>query len=265
MLIAEGIHTFKHNVQSVRIVELLEKKYHYDGLKITMPVKEGILKHTSLPKCLPDYCNNLFIEKPYSVTLEGQVVAISDEIAQITHDLDDYLRYNILPLSELTNHELFDEVRSFYLAEYNTDIDDNLGAVADDARKKDLLIRCLVDFLVTRLVQHSHSNLSLDLRAFHLDNVYIRFKDPLKGVVENFHDKLNAILFSDFRVTEMDRRGESIIQALVTYFKMFPRKLPPETFLKYAADDENCIVVLADYISGMTDRYALEQYEGLIT
>src|SRR5690554_1386570 len=108
-LLEEEGHTFKHNLQSVRIVELLEKKYPYEGLRLTTEVKEGVLKHTAMPKKeLPEYCQNLYAESPFSVTLEGQVVAACDEIAQMTHDLDDYLRCNILEYPVLINHELIE-------------------------------------------------------------------------------------------------------------------------------------------------------------
>jgi dGTPase len=267
MLESEGIYTFKHNVQSVKIIDLLEKKYLYDGLRLTLPVREGIFKHTKLPTEIPYYCRDLFPENPFSVTLEGQVVAQVDEIAQMTHDMDDYLRYNILDLEQLTAHEIFDWIDSYYIKNYEFSYYEHIRCFHDDGRKKDTVIRCIVDFLVSKLVEHSEQAIinSCKLKPLEIDDEIITFNEPLKSVVKQFHEQLNKKILSDYKIIEMDKRGELMVATLFNYYRDDVRRLPSPTYEKYNLERiENPLIVIADYISGMTDRYAMQEYQKIV-
>jgi dGTPase len=262
-LLEEEGHTFKHNLQSVRIVELLEKKYHYDGLRLTTEVKEGLLKHTSLPNTLPEYCRNLYPEIPYSVTLEGQIVTACDEIAQMTHDLDDYLRCNIFDYPALTDHGLFEEVKAFYMRNYRYNLEEKIQEINDVNKKKDLIIRCLVDFLITFLIKHSEELIESedDIQPRLLKKIYIKFDDYLQRIFSSFKDRMNEIILSNYRIKEMDERGKHIINRIFTRLKECPDDMLEETLKKHrAVAEEERILVVADFISGMTDRFALETY-----
>ena len=263
----KGIFTFKHNSQSVRILDLLEKKYYnYDGLALTLPVREGILKHTKLPKEIPSCCKDLYIERPFSVTLEGQVVAIADEIAQISHDLDDYLRYNIIPHTEIMKHKIFNDIDDFYSLQgwnFNQKLLEN-----DEIKNIESIIRCLVDYLVTKLIEESEANLvakEKDLKAFELDNTYIDFSPTTKAICIDFKKYLEGIMFSDLRVKEMDKRGKNIVETLFSHYFDHPDYMPESTFDKYEICEGNDkILVIADFISGMTDRFAIQKYNDII-
>ncbi len=258
-LLKEDSHYgFKHNVQGVSIFYNLEKKYEYSGLGLTIPVLEGILKHTEIKLDLPEYFNCLYVEKNFSVTLEGQVVAIADEIAQITHDLDDYLRYHILSLEDFLNHSIFDNIRKFTLDKYGRNFDKLIDIEID--RKKEVIIRCLVDYLVCTLIKETEENLSDNFGAYELDRVYIDFAETKKEV-ESFHEYITSKCLEEYRVKEMDRRGKDIISTLYNYFKDFPEKLPESTRKKY---EDYGIIVISNYISGMTDRYAIQEYNNII-
>lgn len=258
LLQEDKIGGFKHNIQSVKIFYNLEKKYDYDGLALTIPVLEGILKHTKINVNTPEYFDRLYLEHTHSVTLEGQVVAIADEIAQITHDMDDYLRYHILTINDFLEHEIFNDVRSFYTDNYSLDFDELIEI--DDDRKKEVLIRCLIDYLVTTLLMESQNNLNDELRAFKICEEIITFgtKDTL---IKDFHSYISNKCIKDFRVEEMDRRGKDIVRTLYNIYKNYPEKLPISTQKLYK---ERGILTIADYISGMTDRYALKKYNEII-
>lgn len=230
LLKGEGEKTFKHNIQSIKVLKLLEKKYNdYDGLNLTIPVLEGILKHTKISVDLPDYCNDLYIEKPYSVTLEGQIVCIADEIAQITHDMDDYLRYNIVKFEDILKHQIFNYINDFYKEKYGYNFYCILSETKDEERKKDTIIRCIVDYLVTTLIFQSEKRLFLELRSYKINEIYIKFEDSTDEVVTDYHRYLNSLIFSDYRIREMDKRGKDIIESLFLYFKREPDKLPEST------------------------------------
>ncbi|MBP8641114.1 MAG: hypothetical protein KBI01_09525, partial [Oscillospiraceae bacterium] len=155
----------------------------------------------------------------------------------------------------------FDIINSFYLEEYDYDIYNVVEETIDEDRKKDTIIRCIVDYLITTLIRQSEARLSIDLRAYEIDNVYIKYDDSTNEIVNDFHKYLNELIFSDPRINEMDRRGMDIIESLFLYFKKEPDKLPESTKQLYSGKG---ICVLGDYIAGMTDRYALNQYYQMI-
>lgn len=99
------------------------------------------------------------------------------------------------------------------------------------------------------------------MKAYKIDDIYIKFDTQTNDIVRDFHKYLNEQIFNDFRIKEMDKRGASIIETLFIYYKKDPNKLPESTRLLYSTKG---ISVLGDYISGMTDRYALIQYEQMI-
>ncbi len=262
-----GAGTFKHNLQSIRIIDKLERKYTYDGLNLTLPVREGILKHTRLPIIIPEYCKDLYINVPFSITLEGQLVAIIDEIAQVTHDLDDYLRFNMIQYEEMMKQPIFDGVKEFIDKNYKYTFDQILKDTKDEERQKDLVVRCLIDFLMTELIEQvSQKLLYCDEKAYQLDEVIIMYEKDFYERFDDFHGYLLKTLFSDYRINEMDRRGKEIVKALFRCYLCHNELLPNETKDKYRkAESLEKYVVLADFISGMTDRFALEQYNKIIT
>jgi len=259
--------SFKHNVQSVRILMLLEKKYDFAGLNISLPVREGILKHTKMPDVLPEYCNDLYTNKKYSITIEGQIVAMADEIAQITHDLDDYLRLEILDTDHIILDKLTSLVREFHQTRYGQDpFPQNITLDKKDILGiKDKLIKCYVDYLVYQLAYDSFENLNLkEYRAMELDEVVIKYSDKIGSEVNRFHSKMNKLIFNDnFKIKEMDKRGKLIITSLFDYYISRPEKMPNPTYEKFLKNNKSPIVI-ADYISGMTDRYAISQYKEMI-
>lgn len=264
-ILKEKNRSFKHNVQSVRVIDCLETKYSYAGLNLTLPVREGILKHTSFPDDLGDDYSDLFLNYPFSVTLEGQVVAIADEIAQATHDFDDYLRYNIVDYGVLSQHKMFEYVNQFYIAEYGNDLVKKLSKYNDDTIRKDVFIRCLVDYLITLLVRESEINISKgNPKAYELDREYIKYSEEVSKVLKDFKKFFWGRLMADCRVREMDLRGKYIINRLFETYETDPLRMPTATFKKYDnSKEEEKIIVIVDHIAGMTDRYAIERYDEL--
>lgn len=259
LLKEDNLYGFKHNIQSVSIFYELEKKYDYDGLSLTIPVLEGILKHTSLRNNLPDYFSDLHLDKEFSVTLEGQVVAIADEIAQMTHDLDDYLRFGIIGLEEIFENKIFSLLNDFFQKNYDNSFEyiiDN----TQEKRKKDVTIRCLVDFLVTTLLNEVKDKLNSYLKTLEINSKYIKYYES-EEIVKSFHKEVSQICINDYRVEEMDKRGKNIVKTLYNHYKKRPKKLPSSTYQKFKDDG---LRVIVNYISGMTDRYAIEQYDNII-
>jgi len=193
-----------------------------------------------------------------SYTLEGQVVAIADEIAQITHDMDDFLRYHVLTIGQFLDHDIFDDIRDFYLNKYELNFDNLIDV--EDNRKKEITIRCLVDYLVTTLINETEKELDNNLEAFKIRRRIVSFGSK-KKLINDFHKYINNKCFSEYKVKEMDRRGRDVVESLYNYYKKDPRRLPESTQIKYK---KRGITTIVDYISGMTDRYAIEKYNEMI-
>lgn len=261
---------FKHNVQSVKIVDLLEKKYEYSGLNLTLAVREGILKHTKVYNS-NNYCidiSDLYPEKEFSVTLEGQAVALADEIAQATHDLDDFLRYNIVLLQNMLDYEFFDELNKFVKDNYSLEVVKIFFNRENEQLAKDYLIRCLVDFLVTTSIKHSSGRLEKAsiLKPFEINEVFIRFDEDFDKRYKSFKDDLyNEKILKNQKIIEMDMRGQYIIERLFKSYIEYPNLMPKETFDKYnLGSDFERPIIIANHIAGMTDRYAIEKFDELI-
>lgn len=249
---------FKHNMQSVRILDELEEKYSYNGLGLTTPVLEGILKHSSFHNNGEEYISKLKPDQRHSFTIEGQIVEVADEIAQITHDTDDYLRANIIRLDDFLEHDIFKMIKEFYKAKYDYVLD--LEEYENGPQRKEVVIRCLVDFLVTTLTEETEKNLKDDIVAMEVNEYYMTY-GVFNDIVSDFHDKLKKNCFSNFGVKEMDRRGADIVRTLYDYFTVYPDRLPESTKVKYASKG---VIALLDHISGMTDKYAIAQYNSVI-
>ena len=108
---------FKHNLQSLRVVDELETRCHdYNGINLTLAVREGIIKHTKVKKdnfLVQDSNNNysdMNLDNPFSFTFEGQVVALADEIAQYTHDLEDSVRSGIISIEDVISFPLIKDL-----------------------------------------------------------------------------------------------------------------------------------------------------------
>ncbi len=272
---------FKHNYQSVRIVDKLEKKYLLDGLNLTAPVREGILKHTGLRKNIIDYPDfeyrGLNYEQPYATTLEGQVVAVSDEIAQRTHDLEDGLRAGLAQLAQVRELEIVRQVDQTY----------RLNALyeQDELLYREAVIRYLINVLVDDVLQVTAEKLCrltgriIPSRAFGEEMVCFSEKmEPLQAELNKFIYK-EIIHFS--RVQWSDKLAEKLIFRLFEAYYLKPELLPDylvagffddpsgdgkkltSAKCKEMQDDSRYVRLICDYIAGMTDYFALREAERL--
>lgn len=161
--------SFKHNFQSVRVVEYIENKCdEFPGINLTLAVREGMIKHTKLQtkdsngvKYDVEYeksalnTNGFRMDLPHSITLEGQVVAIADEIAQLTHDIEDGIRGNIISFDNFTSCEL---VKNYLnTAQHSNDIHSNCAPLSYNQRSQ--IIKGLVGYLIFDVAKASESKL----------------------------------------------------------------------------------------------------------
>lgn len=249
---------FEHNLQSLRVVDVLEERYaEFDGLNLTFETREGILKHCSPAKAqdLGDVGERFLQRRQPS--LEAQVANLADEIAYNNHDVDDGLRSGLITLEELSEVTVFarhlEEVRRRY-------------PHLTGRRVIHETVRRMINTLILDLVENSSRNIA-EVAPASIEEVraappLIGFSPAIRAEQQELKQFLRSRLYQHYRVNRMSRKARRIITALFEAFMDDPRLLPPEHQEKARRDKARTI---ADYIAGMTDRYAMKEYHRLFS
>ncbi len=244
---------FEHNKQSLRIVKLLEKRYpEFDGLNLTWEVLEGICKHSK------DKENLITSEEGIRyLSLEAQIADFSDGIAYNAHDLDDGITSDLLDLGQLREVALWRE---------NEDRFDQQYSNLDFKLKKYQVVRGIINELVADLREATLKNIEkLNLKS--VDEVR-RAPIPAATFGKEVAEKnkelkkfLHKNMYSHRKVLRMEFKAELTLDGIFEAYRKMPRLLP-ESIL----NNEVCGNLerrICDYISGMTDRYAINEYKKL--
>jgi dGTPase len=253
---------FEHNLQSLRVVDLLEQRYaEFDGLNLTFELREGILKHCSLnnAKLLGDV-GERFINKEQP-SLEAQLTNLADEIAYNNHDVDDGLRSGLITLEQLEQVTLFADNLNKVRTQYP-----NLTG----RRLIHETVRRMINALVVDLCEQSNTNIANaapntidDVRA---NAMLISFSPAMREQQTELKRFLRTNLYQHYRVNRMTSKAQRIVRDLFQIF-MQDIKLMPDEFQQRAQPDGQAdqARAVADYIAGMTDRYAIREYQRLFT
>lgn len=258
---------FEHNLQSLRVVDILEEKYAaFAGLNLSFETREGILKHCSRSNAAElGALGERFLngEQP---GLEAQVANIADEVAYNNHDVDDGLRAGFVNLTDLQNVESFREP----FAEV-TELWPNLA----ERRIIHEVIRRMINRQVLDLIETSQSAID-ECAPRSIDEVRKagRALILLSEDAANRHLELKRFLrknlYRHYRVHRMTLKAARIIEALFEVFFEDPRLLPQAsadhiTELERADGTAGRARAIADYIAGMTDRFAIAEYERIFS
>jgi dGTPase len=258
---------FEHNLQSLRVVDELEEKYaDFPGLNLMFETREGILKHCSRRRAKElGELGERFLQGRQP-TLEAQLANLADEIAYNSHDVDDGLRAGLLTIDELRNVSMFE--RAFAEA--------RAGHPALDGRRLiHEILRRLIGYLVDDLVDESRDRLA---KAAPADLEAVRASErPLigfSGVIESEHRQLKKFLLDRLyrhpRVLRMTTKAKRTVRKLFETFADEIRLMPREFAqaaekAQHETGDAGRLRVVTDYIAGMTDRYAILEYERLFS
>lgn len=247
---------FNHNHQGLRIVDLLEERYpEFPGLNLTWEVREGIARHSST------YDKSVLVEgfKPEVMpTLETQVVDIADEIAYNNHDIDDGLTSGLLNEEGLKKVKLWSKAEQEVLRRHK---------MIKPSFKKYQIVRLLIDMQVTDLIEETARRIknsgaaSLnDCRS--LGYKLVGFSKEMESLRLPLRDFLMENLYQNYRVVRMANKAKRFIAELFGIYMRSPEQLPQETSARIKKG-EDVRRVVCDYIAGMTDRYALDEYKKL--
>ena len=254
---------FEHNLQSLRVVELLEERYaEFPGLNLTFEAREGILKHCSVKvaKTLGDI-GKRFIDKTHP-GLEAQLTNIADEIAYNNHDVDDGLRYGLIEVEELRGLKVFARQHDVVLKTY-----------PDLAPRRVIheTIRRMINYLVVdliensqRLIQESGVNSIDEVR--HAGQGLVAYSEAVREESLDLKRFLRKQLYNHYRVRRMSQKSVRMLKEMFRAFLDDPLLLPPQYQEKVGQQTgAGAARVVSDYIAGMTDRFALLEYQRLFS
>jgi len=244
---------FEHNLQSLRVVDLLEERYaKFDGLNLCFETREGILKHCSAENAalLGDVGERfLSNQRP---TLEAQIANLADEIAYNNHDVDDGLRSGLINLEQLNDVPLV----ASHLRQVRLEYPD-----LSERRVVHETIRHMINTLVSDVIKSSENNIQkYQIRS--LDDIrnappILSFSDEMFEQQRELKSFLRTHLYRHYKVLRMSNKAQRIISDLFAVFMTDVRLLPPQ-FQAHA--EVNRARAVADYIAGMTDRYAIREH-----
>ena len=253
---------FEHNLQSLRIVDVLEERYpNFLGLNLTYETREGILKHCSKNNAVElGELGERFI-KNYQPSLEAQIANIADEIAYNNHDIDDGLRANLLNNNSLNQSELFEENFKAVVKKWKP---------LTQRQIRHEVVRRMINYIVSDLIENSKRLIqNYNLKDI---NAVRKSKKSLIKMSKNSEKKHNDLkrilrkeLYEHEQVKRMTLQAKKTIQCLFDTYIKNPNFLTNELHerikenIKSNNEKKNARIV-ADYIAGMTDRFALSEY-----
>ena len=250
---------FEHNLQSLRVVDVLEERYGgFDGLNLTFETREGILKHCSLnhARQLGDI-GERFIRR-LQPGLEAQLANLADEIAYNNHDVDDGLRSGLLQESQLRELSLYGRNRE--LVEQAFPGLTGRRAVAETIRR---MINDLVLDLIGTSAQRIAAQQPRDIEAVRHGPALIAFSEEMEAQAAELKQFLRNNLYRHYQVQRMTSKARRCVRDLFGLFMEEPELLPPD----YLVNDDvpKQARRVADYIAGMTDRYAMREHRRLFS
>jgi dGTPase len=256
---------FEHNLQSLRVVDELEEHYaSFPGLNLTFETREGILKHCSLNNARTlGELGERFIQRRQP-TLEAQIANLADEIAYNNHDLDDGIRAGLITVDELKQLQLFRRQYDVVAAAYPD---------VNGRRQVHEIVRRMISYVVSDLIETT----AAQLRAAAPTNVddvrnapgaLVKFSDAVATEHLELKKYLRDHVYRHYRVLRMTNKADAVVSSLFTTFFARPELLPTEhqqiaAQMEGESGEAGRARAVADYIAGMTDRYAIVEHERL--
>jgi len=253
---------FDHNLQTLRIIMFLEHKYlKFKGLNLTLETLDGLLKHngpikdiSTVKRLIGLKSFNNKINFNNSGSLEAQISAISDDIAYNNHDIQDGIRAKMFNLNDLIEINFFKEIYKSH-------------KINIKSNNKDILIyqiiRDSIDLMVRDLIKNTKNNLKIN-KIKSLTNVYklngpiVCFSDKFLKIEKEVRFFLRSKMYNNKKVLLKNNQGKKIVNKLFYEIKNEPKKFIAADQLKIDANR-----AIADFISGMTDRYAINLHKSI--
>ena len=259
---------FEHNLQSLRVVDHLEERYpQWNGLNLTFETREGILKHCSRTNALaieavePEGVGRRFLDGS-SPSLEAQLCNLADEIAYNAHDIDDGVRSGLIDLEQVAQASLLGNYLNATLVEHP-----GLASQSTDRRLLYESIRRMLSAMVYDLIETTRGALERaappDVAAVRAQRGLVAFSGPMQQASQRLKTFLMHNLYRHSQVMETTARARRIIQELFEIYRTNPAQMPAGFMTRIDqadGDPRQTARTVADYIAGMTDRYAMREH-----
>jgi dGTPase len=269
---------FDHNAQALRIVTSLERRYpDFDGLNLSWEMKEGLVKHngplqdkagnpvlkyreSGIPNDIMKEDSLSMLELGSFAGPEAQVAALADDIAYNTHDIDDGLRAGLFQLEELVSLPLIGDILTEIAQKWPS---------LEESRRIHELTRRLITRFVEGVIDEGQKRLSdfinMPVEAIRsAEFPVIAFNDALAGADRAIKTFLFARMYRNSNVMRVRAQAEAVLRDLFEKFSADPYLLPMEWQHRHIlSDDKSRLYHIADYIAGMTDRFALQEHRRL--
>ncbi len=249
---------FDHNLQTLRIVMFIENKYlKFKGLNLTVETIDGLLKHNG--PVLDNYkVNEIIGIKNFKnkinfktqASLEAQIASISDDIAYNNHDIQDGIKAKLFNLNDLLEINFFNEIYKPYKKIKNASNEIIIYQIIRDSIN--LMVKDLIENSM-KIIKKNKINSQQNI-LYHHENI-VSFSNKYNKILEEIRDFLRIKMYNNYNVLIKNNNGKKIIKKLFNIISKKPQKYLNKEQLKFDKDR-----VIADYISGMTDRFAINLY-----
>jgi len=251
---------FEHNLQSLKVVDELEAKYaDHPGLNLMFETREGILKHCSARNARSLGDVGVRFIKRKQPGLEAQIANLADSIAYNNHDVDDGFRAGLLKLSDLRSQTLFNDQYEIVRERYPD---------LEDRRLIYEIIRRMISRVVTDLIETTQKNIEAksprsidDVR--NMKNPLVAFSDEIYAEHTELKRFLNKSLYQHEQVLSMTGKAKKMLEDLFERYMAEPGEMSEEFSARSGGDEATKARAVADYIAGMTDRFAIAEHERL--
>jgi dGTPase len=268
-----GAGGFDHNAQSLRVVTALEKKYaRFDGLNLAWETLEGLVKHNgplvgphatkpdkAVPESILDYCARQDLELATYPSVEAQAAALADDIAYNNHDIDDGFRAGLFSFAELAEVPIAGRALAEVKAAYPG---------IDGTRLLYEAIRRLIGAMIEDAVAEAERRLaSLEPRSAndvrHAAIAMVAFSEAMQRELDQLRVFLSARVYRHKRIDRIMSETECVVRDLFKRYSDDPTALPPEWREQAPREEQAYARHIADFIAGMTDRFALAEHRRL--
>jgi dGTPase len=245
---------FDHNAQSLRIVDWIEVRYpDFRGLNLSYEVREGIIKHSAFKGRA---AAQAFDPTRYP-GLEAQIVDLADEIAYLTHDADDGVKAGMLTITELEDSRLYGEARQAVAA---ANPDPRIVRYQTAVKMIDLMVTDLVSNIECEIAQRRVESVEAIQEA---GRAIAAFSPQMDERVVELKRLMRDRLYRNYRVSRMTAKAGRVLTQLFEAYMSEPRQMPEHVLARNEREGGPIARVVADYIAGMTDRFALDEYRKL--
>ncbi len=258
---------FCHNAHAIKLLTKLEKRYcAYDGLNLTWEVIEGIAKHNgpiieNIPVAISEYdnINKLNLEE-YS-SIEAQIAALSDDITYNCHDLEDGIRAGMFEINDLLTLPSLEKIVENVLEQY--------PRMAKN-RQVFEIVRDLAHVFIEDLLAHTKDNLAKhkiktqeDIRKFGAP--IVEFSEEVLKLINEIRVFLKMRVYQNHKVILTRYRCKKVVKELFNLYFSNPECMPLQWRIRAEKGESEKARAIADFIAGMTDRYAIEQHNSLFS